>query len=277
METVFKIHEPHHGHQSQDLMIELGAQVLSLVFYNAEERKVNALFQYHLKKNTPSSKIAEKLKMLFEDEVSHWQNIVSCRVFFNFRQHAMIPSLYYKKHLSAEMLVPVFGSDENTEVFSDYNYDSNAWFIYRVRKNVLAVINEYYPSASYNHSLLCAIKAADFAPNELRCVVYYNSFRVILYKGGKLHLMQYFDYNAPEDMAYHLVNICQQHQLNVDEVKLNLSGLIDLDSQLYKCLYNYFLNIDVLKPHDSVSLNSELQKHPEHFFSHLTSLIVCEL
>lgn len=275
METVFKIHEPHHQHQSQHLLIELGGQVLSLVFYNKEEKKVNALFQYNFKKNTPSSKIAEKLRGLFEKEVSHWQNIVSCNVFFNFRQISIVPNEFFKQENAASILSVFFGDDNNATVFHENYYEENAVFIYRVRQNIIDTIKEFYPGAQHTHSVAALLKNGKIAETELRCVVYYNSFRTMLYKNGRIQLVQYFDYNAPEDMAYHLVNICQQYQLNVDDVKLVLSGLMDTESQLYKCLHNYFLQIDTLKTTFGVTLGNGVEKQPEHFFSHLTALVLC--
>lgn len=276
METAFKIHEPHHSHQSHDLLFSLGWNVLSVLFYDKAANRVNALFQYHIKRNTSSDKIAGKLKDLFEKEIAHWENIRSCRFYFNFKELATIPAEYYNEANNQAILRIMYAEDGEAEIFDYPIGQKNMHLIWRVRKDITDTIRHYFPSAQFRHSVACSLSNSATAANELQCIIYNNTFRVVFFKEGRLQLVRYFEYNAPEDVAYHLINVCRQHGVDVNDVSLQLSGLVDVSSNLYKELHKFFLDIHLGNTAAGILISDEIAKQPEQFFSHLTSLLLCE-
>lgn len=97
----------------------------------------------------------------------------------------------------------------------------------------------------------------------------------MLHKEGRLQVIQDLPYQNPEDAAYHLLNVCQCFDMAADNVVLQLSGMIDVQSNLYAALYKYFLNIRLEVLPGDVSYNDEIDKYPPHFFSHLFAMALC--
>jgi hypothetical protein len=100
----------------------------------------------------------------------------------------------------------------------------------------------------------------DFRPDD---------FTVLLVKSSRLLLAQTYTYSTPEDVVYYLLKICAQLGLSQQELQLQVSGLIDSDSALYKELYQYFLNIEFRES------GWQGNEYPAHFFTTLNDLARC--
>jgi len=60
-----------------------------------------------------------------------------------------------------------------------------------------------------------------------------------------------------------------------DEIILELSGLIEKQSELYNELQKYFLNISFDHMEDSIKITDELREYPLHYFSSLLKMAIC--
>ncbi|MBK7346621.1 MAG: DUF3822 family protein [Chitinophagaceae bacterium] len=112
--------------------------------------------------------------------------------------------------------------------------------------------------------------------DTLHCIVYNRQIKVLFYKNGKLQLLQYYAYGTAADMLYCLLNVCAQYDVSPASVSLVLYGLIEQNSNLYKEIYNYFLNVEMASLPEAISLSEEIKQHPPHFFAHLIIPALCE-
>ena len=97
---------------------------------------------------------------------------------------------------------------------------------------------------------------------------------VSLIKDGKHQLINSFNYRTAEDVTYTLLNICQQFE--VENIDLEISGLLEKNSALYKEIYKYFQTIDLIFLPENKNYNEEITQHPSHYFSHIFALDSCE-
>ena len=146
---------------------------------------------------------------------------------------------------------------------------------YRIPKQIEVVFAQRFPKADIFHATSLQLEQLSQEKDLLYCIIYHNILKVILYKDGKLQVVQQFSYTSPEDAAYHLLNVCEQFAVKPSETKLRLSGMVDEHSKLYVGLSNYFLNICFENVADGLYVQEELKELPAHFFSHLTALALC--
>ncbi|MBK8605606.1 MAG: DUF3822 family protein [Chitinophagaceae bacterium] len=97
-----------------------------------------------------------------------------------------------------------------------------------------------------------------------------TEFVVIAANRNNILLTQTFEYTTPEDVLFYLLKICKQFSLSRERVELQLSGLVDKQSSLYKELYQYFINIDFRN-----ALWNTGAEYPAHFFTSLNDLAKC--
>jgi hypothetical protein len=102
-----------------------------------------------------------------------------------------------------------------------------------------------------------------------------DSFSVIALKNGALLLAQIYPYAAASDVLYWLLRITQEFSLSQHDVRVELSGLIDRQSVVYRELYNYFINIYFAATPPNIRFPEEMGDYPEHFFSSLFKLLSC--
>ena len=87
-------------------------------------------------------------------------------------------------------------------------------------------------------------------------------------------LVQTFSFQTPLDVVYVLLKISAEMDLNQEETPVILSGFIEKKSDIYKELYNYFIDLRFLTlPAHSLPEN----QHPSHFFASLYNLATCVL
>lgn len=75
---------------------------------------------------------------------------------------------------------------------------------------------------------------------------------LLVFKEGRLHLANSFEYHTPEDVVYYTLFVYEQLYLNPEKVPLHLSGNISKSSTVYSALYTYiryvqFISTEALK------------------------------
>jgi hypothetical protein len=109
----------------------------------------------------------------------------------------------------------------------------------------------------------------------IKVIFYADKMVALIIRNGKVHLMQTFLYQDTKDVAYHLLNCCQQLGISQQEVKLLVGGLIDRQSALSTELHKYFLKISFEEIDESIKVTDELKELPLHYFSSILKMAVC--
>ena len=194
------------------------------------------------------------------------------QVVYDFPESILVSSKDYKPEDAALLLSTVAGSIGNTNIISELITDWQLYNIYGVPKEIHDYIGTKFSSARFWHQYTLGIKNSNAAGNEgsLLIDIRKNDFTVIVAKSSKILLAQTFEYTTPEDILFYLLKCCQQFSISQREVHLQLSGLIDKQSTLYKELYQYFVNIEFR----DASWNAT-NDCPAHFFTSLNDLAKC--
>ena len=274
METTFKILERKKWSSGQNLIIELGWEGISFVWYEKVPLRVNSIIQYQFKRNRTAEQLADLLDNLFNKENDYFENIEEADIFFNFSETELVPEKYYNAAVATELLGYKHGKEAEAILFTEKVKIIDGINVYRVHEDILDTLKTYFPAIKVHHSNSANVELAlERDGNALFCIVYNNSFKALLNKNGRLQIVQYFQYNAPNDVAYHLLNICSQH--GIEACRLYLSGLIDESSMLYNTVSKFFGDVVLLPPNEQIAYSEPLLDQPLHFFAHLTSLTRC--
>jgi hypothetical protein len=151
-------------------------------------------------------------------------------------------------------------------------------------KNIFAVptpVKEWairhFPEAHFYHGYSIGVKLIDNTAMEGSLLVDFrsNDFTVIASKGNRLLMAQTFSYTTPDDVIYYLVKICTEFGFSQQQVKIAITGLVEKESNLYRDLVQYFLNIRFREPSWLLPIKEE-DNYPSHFFTSLNDLALCE-
>ena len=152
----------------------------------------------------------------------------------------------------------------------------NEWQVknyYLIPKAIHTAFNDKFSNVSYINFFTAALKNNNGYGSSDQIAVHFspNQFSVLVKKSGQLQLAQTYSYQAPLDVIYYLLKMVEEFNLSKEEVALVISGLIDEKSDLYREIYQYFLNV-----HFSETLGLKgNHTYPSHFFTSIFNLTTC--
>ena len=270
MKIAFKIEPSADEKVDSHLLVEVGDEDISFLIYSTSPFKIEGLYSLSLDKNSFPTHYVKELTNFIEQNRSLDSNAFSStNIFYNFSTSTLVPLAYFKEEEKEEILAQLFVADKMRSCFEESCRDSEIKNIYSVLTIVHDKLIQLFPSAKFAHSTSYQVTKNN--ESVLHCIIYNASIKIIFFKEGQLQIVQYFDYTTPADVCYHLLNVAERFEVAPASIQLTLSGMIDVDSTLYKEVYKYFLHVNFATMHD-VEVAEGFEGLPSHFYHHLTAL-----
>jgi hypothetical protein len=187
-------------------------------------------------------------------------------------QSILTPLSFYKPGEAEVLLKIMHGSAAGSHLISEFISDWQLYNTYAVPDEIYNRVHQKFPAARSWHQYSLAVKKMIAADQGGSILVDFkkDDFTLLVGANSKLLLAQSFPYSTPGDIVYYILKTCQQFSISQQEVKLQLSGLIDKGSALYKELYQYFIHIEFREARWNTG-----NDHPAHFFTSLNDLAQC--
>ncbi|MBL0152643.1 MAG: DUF3822 family protein [Chitinophagaceae bacterium] len=154
---------------------------------------------------------------------------------------------------------------------SDYIPAWQLYNVYALPDGLEQAISLHWPGAVINQRFTVMLRNsnASLQDGQLLVEIRRKDIMVMALQNGKLLLSRGFDYSNPDDILHALLSVCAQTGFKQETVSLDISGLIDRDSALYKELYQYFIGINFR------DCNWQTGDYPSHYFSSLKDISSC--
>jgi hypothetical protein len=133
---------------------------------------------------------------------------------------------------------------------------------YPVKEDALQLVQRHFPKAAASHKICQLSKELkNSASNCVHTVFYHHHFLLLAIKDNALQIATSISYKSSKDCLYYILYTMQQLEMPLDETVVLVSGFIDMNSVLYKDLYEY---IPLLQPAEKGMLKDE---YPAHYFT----------
>jgi hypothetical protein len=258
------------------LLMELGNETMSFLIYKQNPFVVEAVYMHYLEKNTTGNDFATQLQKIVAEETILASAFASVKIYYNSVAASLVPSAYFVEEQKENILNLIYGNDKTAYCFKENVQGDEMKLLYRVPEKIYDTVIRLFPKNNFAHATSAQLSYSRNDKNILECMVYDRSIKALLFKEGKLQIVQFFEYNTPLDVSYHLLNVCQQFGVDVNEVQLLLSGMIEVDSNLYQDIFKYFLNISFTTIPTDVSIAADFAEIPAHYYTNLILLAQCE-
>ena len=191
---------------------------------------------------------------------------------YDFPQSLFISAADYKQEESGLLLATLGNSYGNQKINAELIPEWNVYNMFNVPGEVQELFEAAFPAAGYQHQYSLGLKSLNRKDNGAVLAVEFDTdhFNVITVKGSRFLLAQTFEYVTPADVLYYLLRICQQFSLSRQDVALQLSGLVEKESALYKELVQYFIHLEFRE-----AVWEQNSGYPAHFFTALNDLATC--
>jgi hypothetical protein len=277
LKIAFKIPPIIEDVSTSHLLVELSNNKVSFLIYSTMPFALQGFYVYELEKNIHPVDYTKELKSIIADEGLFDKVFANVKVCYNFVASTLVPKEFFVEAEKENILNLMFGKDASTYCFYEDVLDNDMKILYRVPSKIYEAANELFPKNKFSHASSMQLQANKFDGDRLYCIVCHNSIKIILSKNSKLQIVQFFDYDTPIDVSYHLLNVCVRFTISPSVVQLILSGMIVEKSNLYDDIHKYFLNVHFATLTEDILLSDEMKEHPTHFYHNLTALAQCEL
>ena len=270
----FNIQTPGIYSESAELFAEAGPMGISFVILNTGNH-FQAVVTYSFSNKLNEWELNEKLKEILQNNELLQRQYKKTHIFWAYPESILVPPELINADNNNQMMNLVYGDAKKGIIKSDFLYKHNLHNIYRIPETIQDLFATKFPYATQTHKYSALVNRELNNGNDLYSIFYSNSLTLMLYKEGKLQVVQNFEYSNPEDTAYHLLNVCKSFEVQTDSVTLHISGMIDEKSNLFAAIYKYLLNIEFDSLPAGFTYAEEIKDHPPHFFSHLFALASC--
>ena len=199
---------------------------------------------------------------------------------YNFPESSLVPEPLFSMDTNKELTEIVHGNLAKGLVLSEKIPWWELFNVYRIAPELHSLLQQQFTAGKYWHYyslLLKSFKMFDVkeATDCIKVIFYADKMIMLVLKEGKIQLMQTFYYQDSKDVAYHLLNCCQQLGISQEKVLLMVGGLIDRQSSLSTELHKYFLHVSFEEIDESIKVTDELKELPLHYFSSILKMAVC--
>ncbi|MEP6616879.1 MAG: DUF3822 family protein [Ginsengibacter sp.] len=267
-EILPEIHEP----ALTRLYCEVSDQSFCYFFKNNTNNLVTGLSVFHFDNIKNGRSPAAIIKKILDGQDLLFNNhdvIIS----YAYPQCMLIPAAHYEAGKNEENLCIFFGDLEPGIILSDVVDEKNIVSVYRIPGDVEAVLKAHFPAAQSSHQFSSLAKQIGDDVNVLRVIFYQKKIVVSLVANGIMQIIQSYLYKTPEDVVYHLLSLCVNFEVN--DPTLQLYGMIEKDSALFREIHKYFRNVEFSTLPQNCDYADGIKEFPAHYFSHLFELAPC--
>jgi hypothetical protein len=256
------------------LLCEVSNEGFSYCIKDEDANSVLGLAVYHYDRSKLPVGFPIELQIIFHQKEILSQKFKKVFVSYSFPQSILIPFSLYNSEKNATLMNLLHGDlYSNERILTDVLAGQSIYNCYRIPASIYEVVQNQYQNVESAHQYSILLKTPVAQKSKLSIIFYTQKMIISLINGGKNLLINSFNYQTPEDVSYILLNICQQFKIN--SIKLEISGLLEENSSLYKEMYKFFADIEFTKLPADKNYSEEIIRYPSHYFSNIIAIDSC--
>lgn len=131
---------------------------------------------------------------------------------------------------------------------------------------VSEIIDRKFSGSTYTHKYALLLAAGN-GEKQLSVIFYPQHITLYLQVNAQQFFINSFTYSNGEDVLYHILHALHNFDLEPGDIHIQLMGMIDADSKIYKELYAYFPHLDCISTDEHLQLSEAFKTYSSHYFS----------
>lgn len=261
------------------LLVEVNPNAFTYVLLNQRNMSPLVVKYFQLEPSKDHS-LADTLREIMEGDQLLQRPVKETLLVYNFPESSLVPESVFTMDTNREIIDTLHGNLQKGLILTEKIPWWELFNVYRISVDLHHLLQQTFSAGKYWHYyslMLKSFKMFDSTEQQdcIKVIFYSDKMVALVIREGKVHLVQTFLYHDTKDVAYHLLNCCQQLGLDQESVRLLVGGLIDKQSSLSTELHKYFLRIDFEEIDESIKITDELKELPLHYFSSILKMAVC--
>ncbi len=253
------------------LILQIGVDGLLVAVNEGSKNKYIALENYTFQNAYNFDVVGELLDEIIKDNqlLKHTYGSVTCLVANNLS--TLVPNPLFdedKKNMYLKFNTSIKG-DEVIAVDDLKNLDAKN--VFAIPGNLKEKLDKLFANISYHHfssPLIDGLLSQNKNKASKKIFVHVQSshFEVLVMEGKNLLFYNTFNHHSAEDFIYYLLFVCEQLQLNPENIEVSLLGEIEKNSAIYAIAQKYIRNLKFGERADDADYSYQLQTLPKHFY-----------
>lgn len=257
------------------LVIEVNNEGFSYAIKNEEQNMYVALAVSEFEKGSEQKEHGHMLQDFIQNQSLLNESFKKTFIMYSYPESVLIPFTLYSSLENENVLNLVHGDIEtDTTILTDLVTESGVYNAFRVPASIHNLLNQKFRGAENIHQYSVLLKLPQPKGDMLNIIFYPNRILIKLNKNGHTELLNSYCYNTAEDVSYILLNACNQFEIK--NIPVEIGGLIEKDSALYKEIYKYFEVINFATFPPDKNYVESISQNPAHYFSHIFAIDSCE-
>ncbi|MEP2170624.1 DUF3822 family protein [Polaribacter sp.] len=249
------------------LSIQFNLDGFSFCITNTAETLYFADYIFEEKQITPE-KLLSKIEHIFKTDSILQKDFSSVLVVHQNNLFTLVPNRFFNQNKLTEYLnfnIKTLATDYIT--FDDLPSIA-AKNIFVPYVNINNYLFQNFGEFEYKHHLTILIEKLIFIHNSKEKNVFVNvsndNIDIVVLQNKQLIFSNSFYFETKEDFIYYILFTFEQLKLNVEEIELYFTGLIEKESEIYNITYQYIRNVFFLESKNNIFKTLEASKHTNY-------------
>lgn len=250
------------------LCIEIGANYYAYCISDQSGRQLYDFACFE----TPSPVDVGHLEVLFNLPKINNSTFVDVVLVHNRREMAMVPAAFHQPEINTAVLQTIHGDLEDWMVYEDDVHQWELFTVYGWNASFVELVSGRFPQVRFvqftTGALRSLFKSLSIEKEQvIKLYFYQKEISALVLKESQLQLAQSFQFETPQDVLYHLLNMVERLKLDLATVILEVSGLIDVHSETWSELNKFFVEVQLEEPINFPSAINETNELPLHYYT----------
>ncbi len=205
----------------------------------------------------------------------------SVKIAYEGKKSTLIPGPLYDPNDLEDYLKFNFSSGPDEKPFSDHLVLMDNYNVFSVPVSTAEAMAGIYPDSRIHHlsSILIESVMINYKNriNAERVFLHLRekSFDLMLFDGRRMSYFNSFPYLNEEDIAYYLIFVLEQLNINPETIPVVLLGKAELNSNLCELLQRYIRHCEFGRQSENFQFSPVFNELPPHSFYPLLNFVSC--
>ena len=261
------------------LLIDVGPSYFSYVLFSMKKMTPSVVKSYAIEPS-PGQNWLEALKIVIDHDENLAREYSETFLVYNFPESNLVPGKFFSLPINKQLTELVYGDLPRGLILNEKIPWWDIHNVYRIPVEVHEFLLQKFRTGKYWHYYSLLLKSfkmfnAKEMPEIIKVNFFSSSMVVMIFRNEQLQLIQTFPFTDSRDVSYHLLNCSRLLMLNLQDVMVQVAGLVDRQSAIYTELYKYFGEISFDELDDTFRFHDDTAAYPRHYFSSLLKMAVC--
>jgi hypothetical protein len=183
----------------------------------------------------------------------------------------LIPEALYLEEEKEKYFSFLHDREAGDAVYSDQLEHLEIRSVYSIPGRLKREVDHVFPKVTVFHISTVLIRnlwmnAKNITSQKVFLNMRDSQFDVLVFDGRQLIYCNSFHFMTPEDIAYYLIFVFEQLNLNPEETGLTLLGSVERYSPVYDLLFRYIRNMEFAGRNEAYGYSYLFNEIPDHFY-----------